>query len=266
MIAALRRWKKPTLLSLGTLGVVAAALTLQYSPQSAGWLWQMSDQGAWLLPLISVAALIDSVNPCAFSILLVTIAFLFALGRLRSNVLAIGGLYVAGVFAVYLAIGVGLLQVLHLFDTPHFMARLGAALLVGGGALSMAGELVPGFPLRLAVPHAAHQRIATLIDRASLAVAFPLGVLVGLCEFPCTGGPYLMAVGLLHDQATAWQGAGYLLLYNAIFVLPLVLILLVAADKRLVEQAQTWHRDHKSAMRLWGGAAMIVLGLLIFAL
>ncbi|HEX9842595.1 MAG TPA: cytochrome c biogenesis protein CcdA [bacterium] len=266
MIAALRRWKKPTLLSLGTLGVVAAALSLQYSPQSAGWLWQMSDQGTWLLPLISVAALIDSVNPCAFSILLVTIAFLFALGRLRSSVLAIGGLYVAGVFAVYLAIGVGLLQVLHLFETPHFMARLGAALLVGGGALSMVGELVPGFPLRLAVPQAAHRQIATLIDRASLAVAFPLGVLVGLCEFPCTGGPYLMAVGLLHDQATLWQGAGYLLLYNAIFVLPLVLILLVAADQRLVEQAQAWHRDHKSAMRLWGGAAMVALGLLIFAL
>ncbi len=266
MIAALSRWKKPALLALGTLGLLLAALVLQYSPHSAGWLWQLSDRGAWLLPLIAVAALIDSVNPCAFSILLVTIAFLFAMGRLRSNVLAIGGLYVAGVFAVYLAIGVGLLQVLHLFDTPHFMARLGAALLVGGCALSMAGELVPGFPLRLAVPHAAHQRIATLIDRASLTVAFPLGVLVGLCEFPCTGGPYLMAVGLLHDQATAWQGAGYLLLYNAIFVLPLVLILGVASDKRLVEQAQAWHSDHKGAMRLWGGAAMIVLGLLIFAL
>ena len=266
MISALRRWKKAGLLTLLTLGVLAAAWTLQHSPHSASWLWQVSDRGTWLLPLLSVAALIDSVNPCAFSILLVTIAFLFAMGRLRSSVLAIGGLYVAGVFAVYLAIGLGLLQVLHLFGTPHFMARLGAALLVGGGALAMAGELVPGFPLRLAVPHAAHQRIATMIDRASLAVAFPLGALVGLCEFPCTGGPYLMAVGLLHDQATTWQGVGYLLLYNAIFVLPLVLILGVASDRRLVEQAQAWHRDHKGAMRLWGGAAMVALGLLIFAL
>lgn len=266
MIAAMQRWRRPALLALGALALVAAALTLQHSPQSAGWLWQASDEGTWLLPLISVAALIDSVNPCAFSILLVTIAFLFSLGRLRADVLAIGGLYVAGVFAVYLAIGVGLLQVLHLFDTPHFMARVGAALLLAGGALSIAGELVPGFPLRLAVPQSAHRGIATLIDRASLAVAFPLGVLVGLCEFPCTGGPYLMAVGLLHDQATVWQGAGYLLLYNAIFVLPLVLILLVAADKRLVERTQAWHRDHRHRMRLWGGAAMIALGLLIFAL
>lgn len=263
MIAALRRWRKPALLAAGALLLMIAAWTLQHSPLSAGWLWGVSHHGTWLLPLLSVAALIDSVNPCAFSILLVTIAFLFALGRLRSNVLAIGGLYIAGVFVVYLGIGLGLLQVLHLFDTPHFMAKLGAALLVGGGVLSIAGEFVPGMP-RLAVPHAAHARIATLIDRASLTVAFPLGALVGLCEFPCTGGPYLMAVGLLHDQATAWQGAGYLVLYNVIFVLPLVLILLVASDKRIVAQAQVWHRDHKSAMRLWGGVAMIVLGAVIY--
>lgn len=264
MNTGLFRWKKTALLLLSSLLLVGAALTLQYSPNSAGWLWTVSNEGTWLLPLISVAALIDSVNPCAFSILLVTIAFLFALGRMRSNILAIGGLFIAGVFAVYLGIGFGLLQVLHLFSTPHFMARLGAGLLVAGGVLSVAGERVPGFPVRLAVPQAAHHRIAMLIDRASLTVAFPLGALVGLCEFPCTGGPYLMAVGLLHDHATTWQGAGYLLLYNAIFVLPLALILLVAADKRVVEQAQSWHQNHRSRMRLWGGAAMIALGLFIF--
>src|SRR5574341_429454 len=102
MTSAWRRWKKPALLALGTLGLLGLAWTLQYSPQSAGWLWWASGEGARLLPLIAVAALIDSVNPCAFSILLVTIAFLFSLGRLRSSVLAIGGLYIAGVFAVYL--------------------------------------------------------------------------------------------------------------------------------------------------------------------
>ncbi len=266
MPTALRRWMKPALLALAALAVVGAALLLQYSPASPRLLWNLSDEGAWLLPLISVAALIDSVNPCAFSILLVTIAFLFTLGRLRSNVLAIGGLYIAGIFAVYLLIGLGLLQALHLFDTPHFMARVGAGLLVAVGLVSIAGEMLPGFPLRLSIPRAAHDGIARLIDRASLAVALPLGGLVGLCEFPCTGGPYLMAVGLLHDQATQAAGFGYLLLYNGIFVLPLVLILLIAGDRRLVARTQHWHQAHKTRLRLWGGAAMIGLGLLIFAL
>ena len=266
MPVLLRRWIKPALLTLAALAVVGLALLLQYSPRSPQLLWNLSDEGAWLLPLISTAALIDSVNPCAFSILLVTIAFLFSAGRLRANILAIGGLYIAGIFIVYLLIGLGLLQTLHLFDTPHFMAFVGAGLLMSVGLLSIAGELVPAFPLRLAIPQAAHHRIAQLIDRASWSVALPLGGLVGLCEFPCTGGPYLMAVGLLHDQATWLTGVGYLLLYNAIFVLPLVLILFLAGDKRLTAKTQEWHQTHKRRLRLWGGSAMIGLGLLIFAL
>lgn len=266
MPTVLRKWIKLALLALGALGVVGSALLLQYSPQSPGWLWRLSDEGAWLLPLISTAALIDSVNPCAFSILLRTIAFLFSLGRLSTNIMAIGGLYIAGIFIVYLLIGLGLLQTLHLFSTPHFMAIVGAGLLVAVGAISIAGELIPAFPLRLSIPQAAHHKIATLIDRASLAVALPLGGLVGLCEFPCTGGPYLMAVGLLHDQATQVAGFGYLTLYNAIFVLPLVLILFFASDRRLLAKTQEWHQTNKRRLRLWSGAAMIALGLFIFVL
>ncbi len=254
------------LLALAALAVMGSALLLQYSPQSSRLLWNLSDEGTWLLPLISTAALIDSVNPCAFSMLLVTIAFLFSMGRLRGNILAIGGLYVLGIFIVYLLIGVGLLQVLHLFDTPHFMASVGAGLLVAVGMISIAGELLPSFPVRLNIPQAAHHKIAQLIDRASLGVALPLGALVGLCEFPCTGGPYLMAVGLLHDQATAAAGFGYLLLYNGIFVLPLVLILFLASDRRLLAKTQQWHQTNKRRMRLWGGGAMVGFGLFIFAL
>ena len=264
MATLLYKWKRPALLALAALAVVGAALMFQYSPGTSSWLWNLSKEGTWLLPLIFTAALIDSINPCAFSILLVTIAFLFSMGRLRANILAIGGLYIAGIFTVYLLIGLGLLQTLHLFQTPHFMARVGAGLLLVAGGLSVTGELFAGFPLRLGIPQVAHQKMAEWIDRASLPVAFPLGVLVGLCEFPCTGGPYLMAVGLLHDQATQAQGLGYLALYNAIFVLPLVLILLLASDRSLLSKTQRWHQTQKRRMRLWGGAAMIGLALLIF--
>ncbi len=48
-------------------------------------LWKLSNGGKLLLPLVTVAALVDSINPCAFSILLLTIAFLFSVGRLRSK-------------------------------------------------------------------------------------------------------------------------------------------------------------------------------------
>ncbi|MDH4323439.1 MAG: hypothetical protein OEW90_04795, partial [Betaproteobacteria bacterium] len=125
---------------------------------------------------------------------------------------------------------------------------------------------VPAFPVKLAIPQAAHHKMAVLMERASIPTALALGGLVGVCEFPCTGGPYLMAVGLLHDQATYYAGVGYLLLYNVIFVLPLVLILLVASNASLLGKVQQWQQDRRRAMRLGGGGAMVALGLLIFAI
>lgn len=254
--------------SLVALGLLLVATAIFFGSGSSGSaaLWGLSNQGAWLLPLVGVAALVDSVNPCAFSVLLVTIAFLFSLGKLRSSVLEIGLAYVLGIFLVYTLIGLGLLQVLHLFDTPHFMAKLGASALIALGLVGLASHFVPAFPVRLRMPQFAHGRMAALMEKASLPSAFVLGGLVGVCELPCTGGPYLAVIGLLHDRATHALGLSYLLLYNAIFILPLVVILLLAADRALLARVEAWKKRNTGAMRLWGGQAMVLLGLLIFAM
>jgi len=258
--------RKLALVVAAGAALVAVVLTFKLGSFGTAALWSVSEGGSWLLPLIAVAALIDSINPCAFSILLLTIAFLLSIGKLRSNVLQIGGTYIAGVFVVYLLIGLGLLRTLHIFNTPHFMASVGAGLLVLLGVINIVNEFVPAFPVKLAMPHVAHHRIAVLMERASVPTAFALGGLVGLCEFPCTGGPYLMVLGLLHDQTTYFTGVGYLFLYNVIFILPLVLILLFASDQTLLGKVQAWQQQKKPAMRLGGGAAMVALGLFIFAL
>ena len=258
--------RKLTLIVAAGVSLLALVMVFKFASFGTTALWGASEGGKWLLPLVGVAALIDSVNPCAFSILLLTIAFLLSIGKLRSNVLQIGSSYIAGVFVVYLLIGLGLLQALHIFDTPHFMANVGAGLLVLLGVINVVNEFVPAFPIKLAIPHAAHRRIAVLMEQASVPTAFLLGGLVGLCEFPCTGGPYLMVLGLLHDQTTYFTGVGYLILYNVIFILPLVVILLLASDESLLGKVQAWQEQKRQAMRLGGGGAMVALGLLIFAL
>jgi len=257
--------RKLWFLVLGTLLLFGAVSLFRMENIGTAALWNLSDGGKWLLPLIGVAALIDSINPCAFSILLLTIAFLLSIGKLRSSVLSIGGAYILGIFIVYLLIGLGLLQTLHLFDTPHFMAKVGATMLLVLGAINIGNEVFPKFPVRLAIPHVAHHRIATLMEKASVPTAVVLGGLVGLCEFPCTGGPYLMVLGLLHDHATYYTGVGYLMLYNLIFILPLVLILLIASDKSLLEKVQAWQQSERKSMRWAGGLAMILLGAIVFA-
>ena len=75
-----------------------------------------------------------------------------------------------------------------------------------------------------------------------------------------------MVLGLLHDQTTYLNGLGYLLLYNLIFILPLVIILLLAGDRQLLTKIQAWQAREKKLMRLGGGIAIIVLGIIIFLL
>lgn len=251
-----------------TLVLLAVVLIIWLS--STGFatkvLWRLSNEGNWLLPLIVISALIDSINPCAFSILILTIAFLFSIGGSRLKIIQIGSAYIIGIFIIYILIGLGILQTLHLFNTPHFMAKVGAGALILFGLINVINEIFPNFPIKLRIPHAAHSRIAKLMEKASLPTAFLLGALVGICEFPCTGGPYLMVLGLLHDQKTYLTGLWYLLLYNLIFILPLAIILVVASNNKLLEKVRVWQQTEKKDMRLFASIAMIVLGIIILGL
>ena len=242
------------------------ALTLGNYSGSSAWVWQVSQQGQWFFPLLTVSAIVDSINPCAFSILIVSLIFLFSVGSTTSKVIRYGLVYIFGIFVAYFLIGLGLLQALHIFNTPHFMSKVGAVMLVIFGTVSILEVLIPSFPIKLGVPQGAHQKMNQLLEKMSLPAMFLLGGLVGLCEFPCTGGPYLMGIGLLHDSRTYWQGAGYLILYNLIFVLPLVLILLTAGNERLVAKVKTLQQQNKKAVKLTAGLAMILLAILIMTL
>lgn len=245
------------------LGIV---LFIKLTPTGEEVLTLFKSSHSFFLPLVVVSAIIDSVNPCAFSILLLTITFLFSLGAERKRIFLIGGSYVLGVFLVYLAIGLGILQVLSFFSIPNFVGKVGAMLIILLGILDIVNTYVPSFPIKLKIPKGSHKTMARLMERSSIPAAFALGAFVGLCEFPCTGGPYLMILGLLHDSRTFMGGFGYLLLYNILFIAPLLIILSIASKKTLVDRFDTWRKETSGKLRFIDGAIMIGMGILIFLL
>lgn len=254
---------KKILLLFAAAALIGGLFLLKYSEWGAVLVWNASGGGAWLLPLVAVAALLDSVNPCAFSVLLITIAFLFSLAKPRREVLRLGTSYIAGLFAAYFLIGLGILKVLHVFGVPHFMGRLGAALVLLFGVLNILAHFFPNIRWLPGIPPSAHRKMAALLERVSLPAIFLVGVLVALCEFPCTGGPYLMILGLLHDSQTYLSGFFYLLFYNLLFVSPLVVILLVASHPELLEKVNRWRKDETKKAKLFLGLSMVALGLII---
>lgn len=236
---------------------------LKYSSVGSVLLLNASQGGVWLLPLVAISALLDSINPCAFSVLLITIAFLFSLGKPRREVLMLGASYIAGLYLAYFLIGLGILKALHVFGVPHFMGRLGATAVIVFGILNLLSYFFPQITWIPGIPTSVHTKMAALMQKVSLSAVFFVGVLVALCEFPCTGGPYLMILGLLHDSATYLSGFGYLVFYNLLFVSPLILILLVASHKELLEKVDAWRKKETKKTKLGVGIAMLVLGIII---
>ena len=217
---------------------------------------------------MTIGALIDSINPCAISVLLLTIGFFVSFGMLRFDILKFGAVYVSGLFLSYFLIGLGVFGTLQLFSAPRFMAKVGAVILIAFGVINILKDIFPKLPLGwiMRLPKGSAGLIGKLLSKGSLPAIFSIGAVVGLFEFPCTGGPYLMVLGLLHDYSTYLKGLAYLFYYNLIFVLPLIIILLIASNKTLIEKIQAWQREERKIAK-WGlPLAMIVLGVIIFFL
>ncbi len=215
--------------------------------------------------IISTAALVDSINPCAISVLLLTIGFLVSLNKLRSYIIRIGFVYIIGIYITYLLIGLGVLRALSLFGFPHTLARFGAIALLLTAGINLGNIFIPKFPIKLKIPDSAHPQLAKFIQKSTVPSFFVLGVLVGLFEFPCTGGPYLVILGLLHDQATFLSGLKYLAYYNFIFVAPLIIILLIASRPGLLQKVDSWRKKNTRMADIITSVIMIVLAGIIFA-
>ena len=215
------------------------------------------------LPILLGSALVDSINPCAFSVLILTIAFLFSLGRKRPQILTAGASYISGIFLTYILIGLGILSALNLFGIPGFISKVVAMVLMVFGIIEILDALFKNFPIRLKIPNSTHPTIARLIEKSSVAASFVLGIAVGLFEFPCTGGPYLFVLGLLHDKASFWGGFLYLLLYNLVFILPLILVLILASDRELFSKVEELKKENGRLAKIAIGIMMIMLAAVI---
>ncbi len=216
-----------------------------------------------LLPAVIVTGLIDSVNPCAFAVILLLVAFLFTLRQSRERILQLGGVYILMIFFVYFAIGLGLLRAVSLSDNPHFVAVVGSWILIALGVLNLIEYCWPKFPIKLHMPAIAHHKTKELIKKATLPATVLVGILVGLCTFPCSGGIYVSIITLLNAKTTLAWGIAYLFLYNIFFVLPLIVILLAVGNRTSAKAWATWERQHALQIRLWYGIIMVALGIVM---
>lgn len=215
---------------------------------------------AQLLPAVVITGLLDSVNPCAFAVILLLLALLFTLRKSRSHILLLSAVFIGMIFLVYFAIGLGFLRAVRVSTDPHFVARAGSWLLIGLGAINLIEYAFPRFPIKLHMPAIAGERAKQLIRQAAVPTTAAAGILVGLCTLPCSGGIYVAVITLLNAKTTLAWGISYLALYNVMFILPLAAIVLAAGNRTTAKAWAQWERGHALNVRLWYGTVMVGLG------
>lgn len=219
---------------------------------------------ALTLPVVVACALIDSVNPCAFAVLIFLLLSIITLES-RRRILAVGGAYITAVFLFYLLSGIGLFTIVQQtgFSSVLFIGAAILAIILGVVNIIDVVRKNEGFIL--AIPESRKETIERYIRNASLPAAFVLGILVGIFELPCTGGIYLAILGMISKSHTFVQGLPYLLLYNFIFVLPLIVILFIVAFGLPPEKVHLWRLENRRMLRLAIGLSMIAIGIVMLS-
>jgi len=216
---------------------------------------------------IAVAALADSINPCSMAILLFLMTGLLLL-RKREKALKVGVVFALSVFVANIFFGMGILATLRITNLSSLFRVAAGLIAMLTGALLIKDYLSHGRGrLVMEVPH----RFTPLLKRqlgkaffgksAGIIGVFLAGFLVTAFEVPCTGGPYFYVLAGIAEDATRLQTIPILLFYNAVFIMPLILLSTFLYFGSIhVEKAREWKDRNKQFINLIRGCMMLALG------
>ncbi|MBR9702547.1 cytochrome c biogenesis protein CcdA [Candidatus Woesearchaeota archaeon] len=217
---------------------------------------------AVLLWAVLGAAAVDAINPCAFAVLIILMTTILARGKKKEALLS-GLAFAASIYIMYFLMGIGLfaaLQSAGLTRTFMFVVAILALIL---GVLNIKDYFWYGKGILMEVPRSWRPKLKKLISSVtSVPGAFFIGLLVSFFLLPCTSGPYIIILGLLANTTTQAQGLLYLLLYNLVFILPMIIIT-IAVYKGLahVEDLETKRQKALKVLHLIAGIIMLLLGI-----
>ena len=219
------------------------------------------------IPAIStvlITAVIDAINPCAIGVLILMISVLLATQQSTSRLLFLGSLYIFSILIVYLAAGLGLIY--FFASIPLLMAEyisiIVGTLIIGAGILEIKDYFWYGKFFSLVIPAALSKKLHKFAKKATIPGIIFLGAFVAAVELPCTGAPYLAIITLL-SQYFDFTALLLLILYNIIFISPLIVILLLVAGGKKLHLIERWRQKNRPYMRLAIGLTLVVMGWLL---
>ncbi len=222
-------------------------------------------------------ALSDSVNPCALAILMMMLISIITYNPGNRKAVLLSGLsFVLAVLVMYFFYGILIVKFFDIIQsfksiqaviTPILSLVMGIFSLVLG--ILEIKDFVAYKPGSFAteMPLGLRPKVQKLIAKITSPIgAFVLGLFVTIFLLPCTIGPYFILGGLISTGSTDISAMlPYLLLYNFVFVLPMIAVtLIIFFGVKDIKDIKNWKDKNVRIMHLIAG--ILLSGLAVWVL
>jgi cytochrome c biogenesis protein CcdA len=214
------------------------------------------------LGAVLLAAAVDSINPCEFAVLIILITAVLAAGGKR-RALNAGLAFSLSIFLSYYLMGLGLYSAVEAAGVTRGLYIAVAVLAILLGLFNLKDYLWYGKWFLMEVPLSWRPNLKRLVGGVtSVPGAFLIGFVVSLFLLPCTSGPYIVILGLLAKTETRTAAMLWLVLYNIVFIAPMIAITTaVYFGLTTAERAEEWRTHNLRTLHLIAGVIILLLGL-----
>ena len=223
------------------------------------------NQTAITIPIVISGALVDAINPCAFAVLILLLTTILIHDN-RKRSLRAGLAFSLSIFISYYLMGLGLYGVVATAGLSTTFMKIIGGLAILVGLFNLKDYFWYGKGFVMEVPMSWRPKMKKLITSITSPVgAFFIGFLISLFLLPCTSGPYIVVLGMLGNTATFHTALWLLLLYNLIFISPMILITLgvyKGLDPKKLEEVR---KGKLKLLHLIAGLIMLGMGIVILS-
>ncbi|WP_424245226.1 cytochrome c biogenesis protein CcdA [Elusimicrobium posterum] len=233
---------------------------------------------------ITGAGLVDGINPCAFAVIVFFISFLTVYKYEKREIIIVGTVYCFSVFTAYILMGLGLFNFLYAMGSFYYVIMgfkyLTIALCALFFILSVYDLIIYKITgnadkILLQLPKSYKEYIHKVMrfflkdkEKSTLRLILAsaaVGFVVSLVEAVCTGQVYLPTIVLILKEADEhfWRAITYLLTYNLMFIVPLIVIFVLTLMGYESKGFNNFLKKHLALTKLLLSAVFLALLILL---
>lgn len=207
------------------------------------------------------AAFADAANPCALAVLILLLATVMT-AKGKNHALLSGMMFSLAIFLSYLLMGLSVYKAIGIFGVSKYLS-LGVGILAIIIALANFKDVFwYGKFFIMEVPLSWRPKMQEIIRKATSPwSAFGIGFLVSLFLVPCASGPYVVILGKLAEKTDITKTFTLLMLYNLVFVSPMIIITLgMYFFNAKMSKLEKIRKDNLRVLHAIAGVIMLAVG------